>query len=99
MNKLLISFILSLFAAMCSIPSVAIASDCATDPNECTLSKLCEMATSSDSNGNTIANANMNANANANADVHTITNANDNVNANANTNADCFEENHKSQQV
>ena len=54
MNKLIISFILSLFTAVCSISSVAIASDCATDPNECTLSKLCEMATSTDSNGNTI---------------------------------------------
>jgi len=40
--------------AMCSSSSVAIASECATDPNECTLSKLCEMATSSDSDGNTI---------------------------------------------
>ena len=39
---------------MCSISSVAIASECANDPNECTLSKLCEMATSSDSDGNTI---------------------------------------------
>jgi hypothetical protein len=54
MNKLLISFIFSLFTAMCSISSVAIASECANDPNECTLSKLCEMATSSDSDGNTI---------------------------------------------
>jgi len=54
MNKLLISFILSFFTAICSISSVAIASNCATDPNECTLSKLCEMATSSDSDGNTI---------------------------------------------
>ena len=47
MNKLLGSFKLCLFTAMCSISSVAIASDYATDPNECTLSKLCEMATAS----------------------------------------------------
>ena len=40
--------------AICFSSSVAVASECATDPNECTLNKLCVMATSSDSDGNTI---------------------------------------------
>ena len=48
MNKLLISFILSLFVAICSFASVAVASECTNDPNECTLIKLCEVSTSVD---------------------------------------------------
>ena len=48
MKKLLISFILSLFVAICSFASVAVASECTNDPNECTLIKLCEVSISID---------------------------------------------------
>ncbi|MDC0983073.1 peptidoglycan-binding domain-containing protein, partial [Amylibacter sp.] len=48
MKKLLISFILSLFVAICSFASIAVASECSNDPNECTLIKLCEVSISID---------------------------------------------------
>ena len=48
MKKLLITFIISLFVAICSFASVVLASECTNDPNECTLIKLCEVSISLD---------------------------------------------------